>query len=402
MKNSLLIASLFVATAGAVYSLPHHSAKPPIKVTPIVHPMPPIAPPSQNQRPRVEAVFVLDTTGSMSGLIQGAKENIWSIARSMASAQPTPDLRVGLIGFRDRGDDYVTRLTDLSTDLDSTYAKLMDFQAAGGGDTPESVNQALHEAVTKISWSQDKNAYKVIFLVGDAPPHTDYQDDVPYETTVKLAAEKGIVVNTIQAGGDPNTAREWQRIAMLSQGASLQVAQNGDAVEVATPFDEALASLSKELDDTRLFYGDREEKAQLAAKTAATDKLHEGGSTASRAKRAAFNASAAGEANLYAGKDLVDAIGKGDVELEALPAAALPEPMQAMAPEAQKQLIAETAERRNEIQTKIKDLVAQRESFIAKEMDGRADADSFDRQIYNTVRDQAEKKGLKYEEGPKY
>ncbi|MBD8527808.1 vWA domain-containing protein [Pseudomarimonas arenosa] len=402
MKNTLLIASLFVATAGAVYSLPHTRSKPPINPTPVVQPLPPIAPPSQNERPRVEAVFVLDTTGSMSGLIQGAKENIWSIARSMASARPTPDLHVGLIGFRDRGDEYVTRLTDLSTDLDSTYAKLMDFEAGGGGDTPESVNQALHEAVTKISWSQDKNAYKVIFLVGDAPPHTDYQDDVPYEASIKLASEKGIVVNTIQAGSDPNTAREWKRIAMLSQGNSLHVAQSGGAVEVATPFDEALASLSKELDDTRLFYGDREDKAKMAAKQAATSKLHDGGSLASRAKRAAFNASAAGEANLYAGKDLVDAVSKGDVELEALPAAALPEPMQAMAPEAQKQLIAETAERRNEIQTKIQDLVAKRESYIAKEVVGRADADSFDRQIYDTVRDQAEKKGLKYEEGPKF
>lgn len=402
MKTPLLIAALFAATAGAVYSLPsaRQPAKPPV-VLPTQHPIP-IATTNQ-QRPRVEAVFVLDTTGSMSGLIQGAKDNIWSIARSMASAQPTPDLRIGLIGFRDRGDDYVTRVTDLSTDLDSTYATLMDFQAGGGGDAPESVNQALHEAVTRIGWSQDEKAYKVIFLVGDAPPHTDYQDDVPYETSLKLAAEKGIVVNTIQAGHDAETARVWQRIAMLSQGNSLHVAQGGDAVEISTPFDEALAALSKELDDTRLFYGDAEEKARLRAKEDATAKVHASGSTVSRAKRAAFNASAAGESNLYAGKDLVAAIDKGEVKLEALPASALPEPMQAMAPEEQKQLIAETSARRNEIKAKIDALVAQREGFIAKEMDGREDADtSFDRQIYDTVRDQAAKKGLKYEDGPKY
>src|SRR5262249_16243528 len=48
-------------------------------------------------RPRVELVFALDTTGSMSGLIEGAKRKIWSLASYIAQGQPTPDLRVGLI-----------------------------------------------------------------------------------------------------------------------------------------------------------------------------------------------------------------------------------------------------------------------------------------------------------------
>jgi hypothetical protein len=54
--------------------------------------------------PRIDAVFVLDTTGSMSGLIEGAKQKIWSIADEMVSAQTSPDLRIGLVGYRDRGD----------------------------------------------------------------------------------------------------------------------------------------------------------------------------------------------------------------------------------------------------------------------------------------------------------
>ena len=50
----------------------------------------------------------------------------------------------------------------------------MRFQADGGGDTPESVNQALYEAVTKTNWSDNPTAYRVIFLVGvvcDILPH---------------------------------------------------------------------------------------------------------------------------------------------------------------------------------------------------------------------------------------
>jgi hypothetical protein len=88
-------------------------------------------------------VFVLDPTGSMGGLIKAAKENIWSIASTMASAQPAPEIKIGLVAYRDRGDDYVTQVIDLSSDLGSMFATLMDFEANGGGDSPESVNKAL-------------------------------------------------------------------------------------------------------------------------------------------------------------------------------------------------------------------------------------------------------------------
>src|SRR3954469_13380196 len=99
------------------------------------------------KKPKVEVVFALDTTGSMGGLIEGAKQRIWSISNQIASGRPTPDLRVGLVAYRDKGDAYVTRVSDLTDDLDAVHAALKGFQAAGGGDTPESVNQALDDAV---------------------------------------------------------------------------------------------------------------------------------------------------------------------------------------------------------------------------------------------------------------
>ena len=67
-----------------------------------------------NEQSRIDVVFVLDTTGSMGGLIQAAREKIWSIATTMASAQSAPEIRMGLVAYRDRGDAYVTRVVDLS------------------------------------------------------------------------------------------------------------------------------------------------------------------------------------------------------------------------------------------------------------------------------------------------
>jgi hypothetical protein len=66
-------------------------------------------------KPAVEVAFVLDTTGSMGGLIEGAKRKIWSIATAIVDANPDADIRMGLVAYRDIGDDYVTKTFDLTT-----------------------------------------------------------------------------------------------------------------------------------------------------------------------------------------------------------------------------------------------------------------------------------------------
>src|SRR5437870_732818 len=63
-------------------------------------------------RPEVEVVFCLDTTGSMGGLIDAAKKKIWSISNQISSGNPTPHVKIGLVAFRDRGDDYITKVFD--------------------------------------------------------------------------------------------------------------------------------------------------------------------------------------------------------------------------------------------------------------------------------------------------
>jgi Mg-chelatase subunit ChlD len=398
MKSLIITTALAVLTAGAVAFYPalntaatvRHPIAPPVNIVPVT-------------RPKIEAVFVLDTTSSMSGMIEAAKEKIWSIASTMASAQPAPEIKIGLVAFRDRGDRYVTRVIDLSEDLDSMYATLMDFRAEGGGDGPESVNQALHEAVQTISWSQDPDSYQVIFLVGDAPPHMDYQDDIKYPATLAAARMKGIVVNTIQCGDNPATKRQWIQIAQLSQGRHFNVAQGGDAIAISTPYDTELAKLSETLDGTRLYYGTPEEKVEQNRKLAATAKLHNEASVESRARRAAYNTSVAGTANFLGKGELVDDIVGGRVDLSEIDADALPAAMRPMSPSEQQALIADVAVKRDALQRQIKDLATERESYIADKLEEAGGAEeSLDYKIFSAVRDQAGKKGLIYEDAPSY
>jgi hypothetical protein len=170
-----------------------------------------IAPPPEGELR--EVCFVLDTTGSMSGLLEGAKRRIWAIVNELTVAEagkPRPRLRIGLVAYRDRGDVYIAQVTDLSDDLDAIYLKLSAFRAEGGGDEPESVNQALADAVAKLRWSQDRSTVKTIFLVGDSPPHMDYADDVKYPVTCIAAVTRGIVINALQCGNTRVTTPVWQ------------------------------------------------------------------------------------------------------------------------------------------------------------------------------------------------
>lgn len=398
MKTKLTGITLFLVTAAAVAWYPALNAKL------VADPVPPLPIVTSNEKPKIDVVFVLDTTGSMSGLIQTAKDKVWSIASTMASAQPTPEIRIGLVAYRDRGDAYVTRVTDLSADLDSVYATLMDYQADGGGDTPESVNKALADAVHGISWSQDPKAYQVIFLVGDAPPHRDYADEQQFPDILAAAHEKGIVVNTIQCGSMPVTMQPWEQIAALGHGRFFQVEQSGGAVAISTPFDREMAQLSARLDGTRLYYGTPDELGRMESKMAATDKLQASASIESLARRGAFNASAAGKTNRLGEKELVDAVTRGEVELAELDADLLPASLKPLAPADQAAVVGKLADERAELTGKIRQLAERRDAYLEKKVaeEGGA-AGSLDQKIFDTVSRQAkETTGLTYSGGPGY
>jgi Mg-chelatase subunit ChlD/flagellar biosynthesis chaperone FliJ len=397
MKSKLIALALFVFTATTVALFPAFQSLGGMTQAGLPPADPPVINTGVNEQSRIEVVFVLDTTGSMGGLIQAAREKIWSIATTMASAQSAPEIRMGLVAYRDRGDAYVTRVVDLSSDLDSMYAALMDFQADGGGDGPESVNQALYDAVHKLSWSQDSGTYKTVFLVGDAPPHMDYQDDVKYPVTLGVAKDKGIVINTIQCGQMGTTTPAWQQIARLGDGHYFQVEQAGSAVAIATPFDEKIARLSEKLDDTRLYYGSAEDREKQYRKMKAADKLHAASSVESRARRAAFNASRSGAANFLGEGELVDDVSSGRVDLTSIDKDQLPEPLQAMAAEEQAAIISETAARRDALQHQIDELTQERSAYLEKKVEEAGGArDSLDDKIYHAVREQAGRFGLSY------
>jgi len=345
------------------------------------------------ETPEIEVCFVLDTTGSMSGLIEGAKAKIWSIANQMIAAEPTPRLKIGLIGYRDRGDDYITKVFELSEDIDAVYANLQGFQANGGGDGPESVNQALAEAVSRMSWSADRKVLKIIFLVGDYPPHMDYDNDVPYPETCKNAVLKDLIINSIQCGKNERTTPIWQEIAHSAEGSFVAIGQTGDMEIIATPFDAELTRLNREIGRTIVPYGGASERLEVRTKQI----LAEESAAPATADRLAYNATT-GKV-VQGGGDLVDDTRSGEVDLDKLSEAELPEEMKGLSAEEKEQYVAKQAEQRTELQNQVDELLKRRQAYLDAEQarlaaEGKGSA--FDNEVTGILREQAKRKGITY------
>lgn len=330
----------------------------------------------------VEVVFCVDTTGSMTGLIDAAKSKIWAICNQMLNGRPMPMLKVGLVAFRDKGDEYVTKVYDLRDDLDEVYADVQTFVATGGGDTPEAVNQALDDAVNKISWSRDRNTIKILYLVGDAPPHMDYTDDVKYPTTCALAAKRGILINAIQCGNDADCTRHWKDICERGKGAYVAIPQNGGTKATPTPFDRRLAEINAELARGTVVFGDPTKRVADLKKAKAVESLS--------AEIAADRVGYLAKVGRVARYDLLEAMQSGKFTLASIPSQQLPDELQKMTPKDRAEYLAKLADKRAKLLAEARELDRQRATHLMKEME--KNKESFDAQVLLLLRKQTSRR----------
>lgn len=170
----------------------------------------------------VELMFVIDTTGSMGDEIEFLKSEIEYVVAQIYESNPTTEIRLALLFYRDSNDTYLTKYYDFSTDIDEQNNKLSQQSANGGGDFPEAVATALDEAINK-SWSSE-NTTKLLFHVLDAPPHYTEQSMSKYTNSVLTASEKGIRIIPIASSGiDKHTEYLLRNEAMMTGGTYIYI-----------------------------------------------------------------------------------------------------------------------------------------------------------------------------------
>jgi hypothetical protein len=326
----------------------------------------------------------------MGPLIEGAKRKIWSIATAIVEANPTAEIRMGLVAYRDIGDEYVTKTFNLTTDIQDLYANLLELKARGGGDWPESVNEALDVGVTKLAWTQGAEICRILFLVGDAPPHMDYAQDTKYPEVIRTAVDRGITVNAVQAGGARDTERVWREIAQRGNGRYIPIPQDGGhVVIIETPWDTEIIELQGRINGTVIPYGPRSQRSRVEQKTQQLAAAPAAVATEMAGYLSKSSSTRAGAAVTGHG-DLVADVAAGRQNLDSLKDEDLPDRLRAMKPIERQAAIDKNQAERNALNARLSELVKKRDAYALEQRKHAPakPADSFDRAVAETLKAQ--------------
>lgn len=330
--------------------------------------------------PKVQIAILLDNSGSMEGLLNQARTQLWKIVNTFASAQRggvRPRLEIALYEYG----DGVKRHSAFTTDLDLVSEKLFGLQVRGGD---EYCGQVIQTATRELEWSGNPDDLKVIYIAGNEP---FTQGPVPFQKAIADARRKGIVVNTIHCGGEEPT---WRQGAVLAQGDHFVINHNAAIAYVPAPQDAELARLGEKLNHTYLGYG-----AQGRARKELQMKQDQ--QAARAAPSAAVSRTVSKSSGLYTNSewDVVDAK-KGGKKVEELADDELPEEMRGLTKEEKKAFVAKKEQEREAIQARIRTLSAEREKFLAEQQKSAPAEETLDTAVVKSVKAQGERKAFKF------
>lgn len=340
----------------------------------------------------IELALCLDTSGSMNGLIDAARQKLWAIVNDLALAEPTPRLRVALLTFGNDGHPadggWVRIDASFTEDLDLVSQQLFALTTNGG---TELVGRVLSTAEASLDWSARDDVLKLVVVAGNES--ADQDQVVRYPDACRRLVERGIVVNAIYCGNPADEiAPGWRQVAQLADGHYAAIDQDHGTVVITTPFDAELAALSSAVNATYLPFGaGGEAKWENQRRQDANAEQCSPAVAASRANTKACT--------LYTCDwDLVEQVKQGKLELEKVAKEELPEKMRELTPEQQRACIEEAWTTRTRLQQKIQAVSRQRDAYVADEMkkQGMEESSAFDRAVRDALRAQARGKGLEF------
>ena len=167
---------------------------------------------------RIDIAFIVDATGSMWDEIDFLKADLTNIIQTVETQNTSANIRTAALFYRDEGDEYVTRVSDFTTDLAATTAFIANQSADGGGDYPEAVHTALEKGLQQLAWSED-NCIRLAFMLLDAPPHHNETVIQSLTTSIPKYAKQGIRIIPVAASGvDKSTEFFLRFTAMATDG----------------------------------------------------------------------------------------------------------------------------------------------------------------------------------------
>jgi hypothetical protein len=351
----------------------------------------PVTEAAHERNDRIQMAILLDTSGSMEGLIYQAKAQLWRIVNGLATAErdgKRPRLEIALYEFGKNSipasEGYLRMLTPLTSDLDWVSDELFKLDTNGG---EEYCGQVIETAVNGLKWSERLRDYKLIVIAGNEP---FTQGRIDYRKACRSALEHGIVVNTVFCGNyREGIAMQWKDGARLTGGAYLNIDHNQSVPEIDAPQDAEILRLNEILNRTYLPYGPKG-AAKKALQTA------QDSNALSVGREATVQRSLTKASDVYSNStwDLVDAVkSQGLQVVDTLKPEELPAEMQKMSRDERKKHIQSRLKEREEVQQRLNQLNRERREYVEKNMQNQKQ-DSLDTAILKAIRQQAIRQGF--------
>lgn len=348
-----------------------------------------------DSQPRIQLAILLDTSSSMSGLINQTREQLWQVVNEFAHAKQdgiTPRLEVAVYEYgnsrlsAERG--YIRKVSELTTELDEVSEALFSLSTTGGN---EYCGYAIQTAVKDLKWSQSDEDIKTIFIAGNEP---FTQGPVHFRDAIISAKNKGIIINTIHAGDASHGANSgWKDGAQFAGGDYISIEHNHKIAHIQAPQDKHIAKLNNKLNSTYIPYGVHgKEKAR---RQISEDEKSHSVSPGLLSKRTQSKAS-----SLYSNPkwDLVDAFYEGTIKIEDVRKDQLPQEMREMDSDNQKVYIKKKADERKRIKEEIHRMSKARNEYVKQQKltQPQPVVNTIDKALTSSVRKQGKEKNYEF------
>ena len=171
----------------------------------------------RSRRRALDLGFLVDATGSMGDEMTFLQTELKDIVRRVRGSEHDLDIRVSVVFYRDRGDDFLTRSLPFTRDIDAAVSFIAGASAGGGGDFPEDMNAGL-EAIMRQPWSRDAIP-QMLFVLADAPPQQYGGADYTYHEAIADASASGMAIYPVAASGvDKPTEFLFRAMAAMTGG----------------------------------------------------------------------------------------------------------------------------------------------------------------------------------------
>lgn len=341
----------------------------------------------------IQLALLLDTSGSMDGLIDQAKSQLWKIVNELATSKKDGkpvNLNVALYEYGKQSipadEGYLRNIVPFTQDLDKISDELFKLKTNGGD---EYCGKVILNAVENLQWNKSNDNLKIIFIAGNEP---FTQGNIDYKTACQKAVKKGIVVNTIFCGSyDEGIQTMWKDGSDIADGKYMNIDHNAELVHIDAPQDAEIIKLGQELNKTYIAFGNagREKKEMQAEQDANSMSLSPG-------VMVERSVTKSGAQYKNSGWDLVDATNEGSVKIEELKDEDLPNEMQKMSVKERKAYVDKMEKEREQIQNKINKLSDERSKYVAQKMLKNKNDNTLDAVMIKTIREQAKQKNYTF------